>query len=48
MMPKTAMEAIVMMINEAYLVPDERNFSHFLYTFHFIKAYPTEAQRVGK
>jgi hypothetical protein len=35
-------------INEAYLALEERNFSHFLYTFHFIKAYPTEAQRVGK
>jgi hypothetical protein len=35
-------------INDAFLPPKERNFSHFLYTFHFMKAYPTEAQRVGK
>jgi hypothetical protein len=35
-------------INDAYLPPNERSFQHLLYVFHFMKAYPTEDQRVGK
>ena len=35
-------------IPAAWLKPEERNLPHFLYTFHFMKAYPTETQRVGK
>jgi DDE superfamily endonuclease len=35
-------------INDAFLPPEERSLPHLLYAFHFMKAYPTEAQRVGK
>jgi hypothetical protein len=35
-------------IDDAYLPPNERSFPHLLYVFHFMKAYPTEDQRVGK
>jgi hypothetical protein len=39
---------VVAEIDDAYLPPNERSFPHLLYVFHFMKAYPTEDQRVGK
>ncbi|CAB9515385.1 unknown protein [Seminavis robusta] len=35
-------------VAEAYLQPAECNLDHFLYTMHFLKAYPREKQRQNK